>query len=1286
MELRDIETILPLSPAQENVIHRGLPALCGQLSCELHGTLDLAAFTRAWERVVERHQLLRALLVSRSLKKPVLVVRREAKPKLVQEDWRHISPAEQEEKIAELLEDERGRAIETSAAPLLRLWLGPLVDDRSQFVCTYHPLILDAESATLVWQEVLTLYDDFARGAEASLPAVDRYENYVAWLKQQDQSAAETFYREVLTDNTASRQIEVMAHLTQQQAWLEAAPTAALRDLERQGIAFETLIEGAWAVLLNRYSGESSVVIGVDISARPDGETIAADPVGAFRHALPLRVRTRDGKSLLSWLKELEKQKTELRRYNYCSLARLYESGVIPADVGPFEAQVRTWSQIKNPAFIRLNPRLTYSRFRIRETTASPLNLSVQSGRDKLLLSIDYDTSQFSSEFIGRMLDHLRTLLTEMGRQPEQPLATQSILDEQELRQLLIERNSTATSYPRDRTIPQLFVEQVERTPDAVAVVHGSEQLTYLELNKRANKLAHYLRGFGVGPDVAVGLCLERSLEMVVSLLAILKAGGAYVPLDSSYPPERLMWMFEDAAVHVLVTSESLLEKLPAHWTPAVCVDSEDELISAQSSADVNITLVPDNLAYIMHTSGSTGVPKGVSITHRNVVRLVKKTNYFAFDSSEVFLQNAPLSFDASTFEIWGSLLNGARLVLMPSHMPTLEKLGRVFREYGVTTAWLTAGLFHMMVDERPQDLATLRNLLAGGDVLSAPHVRRALEALGEGQLINGYGPTENTTFTCCCRISSLPLEAMSVPIGRPISNTQVYLLDPELHPVPAGVTGELYIGGDGLARGYNNRPELTAERFVPNPFGAVPGARLYRTGDLARYMSDGQIEFLGRRDFQVKVRGFRVELEEVETALSCHPSIRQCVVAVRSDGTDKQLVAYAVVEEGQALKASDMRNFLREKLPEYMVPTQFMTLDAFPLTPNGKIDRRALLTFEIKAPETYEEYAAPRTPVEELLVGIWSEILDVRLVGIRDNFFDLGGHSLRATQIVSRVREVFQKEVPIRLLFESPTIEALAAFIESERHSSGNKVPPPLTRIDRNQPLPLSFAQQRLWFLNQLEPESAAYNIPLALRITGELDVAALEQAFGDLIKRHETLRTTFIMRNGRPEQVISSPGKFVLRVIDVSEQPASEREKEAQRFTAEEAQVPFDLSNGPLLRTLLIKLSDRDHVILLTMHHIVSDAWSMGLLTHELTRLYEAHASGRPWRLPELSIQYADFAHWQRQWLTGDVLEEQLAYWRKQLGGELPTLRLPAGAESGPARGVWHNFAFSHAQAEAL
>jgi acyl carrier protein len=503
---------------------------------------------------------------------------------------------------------------------------------------------------------------------------------------------------------------------------------------------------------------------------------------------------------------------------------------------------------------------------------------------------------------------------------------------------------------------------------------------------------------------------------------------------------------------------------------------------------------------------------------------------------------------------------------------------------------------------------------------------------------------------------------------------------------VPAGAAGELYAGGAGLARGYHGRPDLTAERFVPDPFSGEPGARLYRTGDLARYLPDGRIEFIGRRDFQVKVRGFRIELGEIEAALAAHGAVRQCVVVARGQGAEKQLVAYAVLGEGQALSAAEMRSYLREKLPDYMMPAHLVALDAFPLTPNGKVDRRALPAPAAATAEASDGYVAPRTPVEELLAGIWGDVLDVKLVGVRDDFFDLGGHSLLATQVVSRVREAFRTSLPIRLLFESPTIEALAAYLESDRRASAETAAPPLAPVPRDAALPLSFAQQRLWFLDQLEPGSAAYNIPAAVRLAGRLDASALERALAGVVKRHEALRTTFVAEGGQPRQSLSPAGPFALPLVDLSDRPAPAREEEARRLTEEEGRRPFDLARGPLLRALLLKLDDEEHIILLTMHHIVSDAWSMGLLIRELTALYEAHVEDRPPTLPELPIQYADFAVWQRGWLTGETLAEQLAYWRRQLGGELPSLRLSAETPGGPAGGGSHGFSLRPDLTESL
>ncbi|HYP52459.1 MAG TPA: condensation domain-containing protein, partial [Pyrinomonadaceae bacterium] len=616
--------------------------------------------------------------------------------------------------------------------------------------------------------------------------------------------------------------------------------------------------------------------------------------------------------------------------------------------------------------------------------------------------------------------------------------------------------------------------------------------------------------------------------------------------------------------------------------------------------------------------------------------------------------------FDASTLELWGALLNGARLALMPPGVPSLEELGRALRRHNVTTLWLTAGLFHLMVDERAEDLGGLRQLLAGGDVLSPEHVRRFLEAAPASTLINGYGPTENTTFTCCHPMRGSFDATRSVPLGRPVANTSVYVLDRRMRPVVLGSVGELYTGGDGLARGYLNRPELTAERFVPDPFSTEPGARLYRTGDLVRWLPDGTLEFLGRADHQVKIRGFRIELGEIEAALARHESVREAsVVALDGAGGGKRLVAYVVGSETQPA-AAELRDFLTARLPEYMVPSAFVALDALPLTPNGTVDRKRLPAPDERGDEREGPFVAARTPVEEMLASVWSEVLGVELVGASDDFFALGGQSLLATQMVSRVRELFRVELPLRAVFEAPTLAQLAARVADLQRTSAGSVTPPVTRVARDSELPLSYPQQRLWFLDQLEPDSPFYNVPTAVRMTGRLDAAALEESLRQVVRRHESLRTSFAVVEGRPVQVINEDAPVSLPVIDISHLSFDEREREARRLAREESRRPFSLTCAPLMRAVLVRLSEDEHVIVLTMHHIVSDGWSMEVLVREMSALYEAFSEGKPSPLAELPIQYADFAAWQRNWLQGEVLEAHLDYWKKRLAGTSGVLEL--------------------------
>jgi amino acid adenylation domain-containing protein len=807
-----------------------------------------------------------------------------------------------------------------------------------------------------------------------------------------------------------------------------------------------------------------------------------------------------------------------------------------------------------------------------------------------------------------------------------------------------------------------LFEVEARRRGEAVAVVSGRERLTYDELNRRANQLARYLLGQDVRTDEAVGLMMERGPELIVTLLAILKAGAAYLPLSPDYPQERVKYAISDAGASLVISQERLKHKLIGVDVRIICLEEMTAEISGQSEDDLNIPVDAQNLAYVIYTSGSTGRPKGIGITHRSVARLVKETDYARMGESEVFLQLAPVSFDASTFEIWGSLLNGARLAIMPAHAPTLEELGESIKRYGVTTLWLTAGLFNFMVDERAEDLKPVRQLLVGGDVLSVPHVERFLKSAPESKLINGYGPTEGTTFTCCHEMNGPSLNGCSIPIGRPIANTQVYILDERLEAVPVGVVGDLYISGDGLARGYMSRADWTAEKFLPNPFCRERGGRLYDTGDLARYLADGSIEFHGRRDNQVKIRGFRIELAEIEFVLAQHSMVREVVaVARQGEGGDKRLVAYIVPAGGQEIEDASLRSYLENRLPDYMRPAAFVFLERIPLTPNGKVDRRALPAPDWNLDDSAATSSRPRTAIQEIVAAIWSEVLKLDRVGIENNFFELGGHSLLATQLISRVRETFSVEMPLRKLFESPTVEGMALSIEAMRGATAGIQAPPVEPAPRDEELPLSFAQQRLWFLDQLEPESSFYNIPVALRLVGKLDVEAFERSLDEVVDRHEVLRTIFVKIDGRIVQRIEKERSAKLIIIDLGGLDEEERERRANELSAEEAAKPFDLGRGPLLRMTLLKLRDEEHMLLSTMHHIVSDGWSMEVLVREIAALYEAFSSGNPSPLSDLPIQYADYAYWQRQWVSGEVLDGQLQYWKRQLGDAPSVLQLP-------------------------
>jgi aspartate racemase len=785
---------------------------------------------------------------------------------------------------------------------------------------------------------------------------------------------------------------------------------------------------------LHRYTGEEDIVVGTPIAGRrlPEVE----DLIGLFINTLAIRAQVSGDSTVREFLNQVKQ--VALGAYSHQDL--------------PFERLVkelqpeRTLAQ--NPLFqvmfvlqseevqpLNLSG-VTAEHFRIDHVMANfDLTLEITDDGDQLVCLFESNADLFERDTIARMMTHFQNVLAGMTVHPEQKISDVPLLSEGERRQLLVEWNDTKTEYPSTQSIQELFEEQASSTPEAPALIWDDGELAYRDLNARANQLARYLRDRGVKADTRVAVCMHRSPDLIVAVLAILKAGGAYVPLDPAYPQNRLEFMMTDSGAPLMLTQTAIAAQLPANDS-VICIDALGDRLSRQSESNLKCASGADNLAYVMYTSGSTGNPKGVTVTHRNVVRLVKNTNYASFSPDEVFLQASTISFDASTFEIWGSLLNGARLVMLPAGPPSLKELADAIKRHKVTTLWLTAGLFHLMVDNHLDDLRGLRQLLAGGDVLSVPHVKRVFQELPNCRLINGYGPTENTTFTCCYPLNDLSKVNGSVPIGFPISNTSVYVLDRHSNPVPVGVPGELYIGGDGLARGYLDRPELTDERFVRNPF-SVNEDRLYRTGDLVRYKATGEIEFIGRVDNQVKVRGFRIELGEIEAALMQHRGIREAVVVARKDSGDKHLVGYLVPRHGD-LRTEEVREFLQTRLPEYMVPSVFVTLAALPLSPMGKIDRRALPEPNEIQREIENGFIAPVDELELKLTRLWEQVLRVSPIGTDENFFELGGHSLLAVKLFAEIEKNFGKNLPLATLFQAPTVGQLARVLRDEGWQDG--------------------------------------------------------------------------------------------------------------------------------------------------------------------------------------------------------------------------------------------------------
>nr|WP_304413678.1 non-ribosomal peptide synthetase [Kutzneria sp. 744] len=1063
--------------------------------------------------------------------------------------------------------------LDLTQAPLMRLAIVPLGGDRIRLAWTSHHIMLDGWSLGQVFEEVCAQYG-------GQVTTVRRpFRDYLSWLSSQDSAAAEAFWREELGGFEAPTPLPydrqpAQAHQARSsqsvRVSLSEEQSVRLREFaQRNGLTVNTVVQGAWALLLARQSGTDDVVFGTTVSGRPDDLPGVESMIGMFINTIPTRVQVRSQERLVPWLRSVQERQTESRRYDFVALGRLRAYSDVPAGQNLFDSMVA----FENYPFDE-RAGVAVQHVEATDSTNFPVVLRAYLDR-RLTFELATDPALFDARTAETMADRLQTLIVSFA---DDQLRNLSWMSEAERHNVLAGWQGNAVGLPAP-TITSLFAAQVEAHPNAVALTSEGTSLSYADLNARANRLAHRLIAAGAGPETFVALCLPRTADLVVAVLAVLKAGAAYLPIDPDYPRDRVERMLEDSNALLMLTS----------------VEADGE-----PCTDPDVLITPESPAYLIYTSGSTGVPKGVVVTHANVTRLFASTrDLFSFGSNDVWTLFHSYAFDFSVWELWGPLLHGGRLVVVPHAVSRSPRdFLRLLVDERVTVLNQTPSAFYQL---EPVDGLSLRYVIFGGEALDA----RRLDAWwGKVELVNMYGITETTVH-----VTHRALDASAGnTIGVGLPDLRVYVLDPDLNPVPAGVIGEMYVAGAGLARGYLNRPGLTAARFIANPFD--PGSRMYRTGDLARWRADGELEYFGRADHQVKIRGFRIELGEIEAALLTSPQVTATAVIPREDTPGHhRLVAYVVGD------TEGLREHLAKTLPDHMIPAAFVRVDEIPLTRNGKLDRRAL-----PAPEVVSRgYVPPATEEQRKIAAIWAETLGVERVGLEDNYFELGGDSILSIRITSRLRAEFGVEVSPRVLFTAPTVAALAAALPG---SSELTVIP---AVPRDGELPLSYAQQRLWFLHQFDPDSTEYTTVFAVKLLGELDEPRLRSALTTLIARHESLRTTV---SDRPGLVVHPP-------------------HEAE-FT--DADGPFDLVNGPLLRIRLTESSPREHELVLSMHHIITDGWSIGVLVDELSALYNGSA------LPEVGLQYADFAAWQR----GQDLDGQLSYWRDRLR-DVPALELP-------------------------
>ncbi|HEX2093612.1 MAG TPA: amino acid adenylation domain-containing protein, partial [Longimicrobiaceae bacterium] len=1277
----DVEDAYPLARLQAGMLlHMELtperPLYHNVDTSTLRRPFRREALEEALRRVVARHPVLRTGFHLHGFSEPLQLVRREARPRLTVEDLRHLPLEEQAAAVRARMEMEIHEPFDLTRPPLLRFHVQLLDEERFQLTLVECHAIFDGWSLTTTLGEIFGIYGALLRGEnppEEPPPSVS-YRDFVALERRTLESPACREWWERKLAGVLPERLPRLARgvpgerrrVVRRIVDLPEGVVEGMRRLEEAAsVPRKTVCLTAHLRVMSLLSGSPEVLTGVTANGRPetaDGERVRGLFLNTvpFRHRLPKGSWTEVARSVFA----AEREVLPFRRYPLAAIQEARRGGPLVE------------SSFNYVHFHGLHDALRAERMTgmaVEEHADTNFTLLAHFGvrmGGRMHLVVVGDASVLGDELVEALPGCYLAVLRAMAEDPAGRADEVDLLGPDERARLREEWDASARDRPAYPLVHEMVAEHAARAPDAPAVVSRAGALSYGALDAYAARLAGRLRGLGAGPERRVALLLERSPELVVAALATLRAGAAYLPVDPAYPPERIAWMLGDSGAAAVLTVDRLADRVPRFGGPVVRLDRDEE-DPAEAGELPAPRPDPENAAYVIYTSGSTGMPKGVVVTHAALGNLVRwHLRASALTPADRVLMVVGPGFDGSVLDLWPCLAAGASL------HPVEDEEVRAFPgrlrdfllERGITVAAApTPFVERLLTLEWPTD-GPLRRLLTGGDVLRVRPPRGLPFVLADL-----YGPTETAVVATSGAVEPGEPGSRPADIGRAIDNVRAYVLDAGLRPLPYGAPGELYVGGAGVARGYLGRPDLTAERFLPDPFSPAPGARMYRTGDRGRRLADGTLEFLGRVDHQVKVRGFRVELGEVEAALAALPGVREGAVVARPDGSGEvRLVGYVAAAGGTPPDPVELRGRLMDRLPDYMVPSPLVVLDRMPLTPNGKVDRDALPDPEDTGGR--RAFVAPRTPTEERLARIWVEVLGVERVGAEDHFFELGGHSLLATQLVSRVREAFRVELPLRAVFEAPVLAELARRMEALRGEAppADEVPPlSLVPGDAGVARPLSFAQQRLWFLDRLQPGSTAYNMLLALRLRGALDPRVLERTLAEVVRRHEALRTTFGEHAGAPVQVIHPVAGVSLPVPDLSGIPAEAREAEALRIVADEGRLPFDLECGPLLRVRLVRLAERDHVLVLALHHIVSDGWSMGVLFREVAALYEAFSRGEPSPLSDLPLQYADFAAWQRERLRGEALERETAWWRERLAGAPPVLEIPTDHPRRPMPG---------------